>query len=129
MHTSQTILDTNYYISYFTKRDLEQFSSAQKHLQNMVKTQISVYLPDLIVAEIVYILEDFYQFKRSVISQSILSLVVEKKLLMEDKELIILALDLFEKHKLDFADCYLVAFAKLHQTQLFTFDKKLLKIL
>ena len=119
------ILDTNLYISFFTKRDLDQYKTACNYISKMVSNQIVIYLPDLIIAEIVYILSDYYAFNKVEIVRALLALLSEESLKSDSKEIMFSALNYFEQNNFDFADCYLLALKEQLNSELITFDKKL----
>lgn len=69
-------------------------------------------LPDLIVAEVVYVLESFYEAPRPLIATAVRSLVAFESILCVDPPLLLRAIELYELEAIDFADAYLVANAE-----------------
>jgi predicted nucleic-acid-binding protein len=84
-----------------------------------------VILPALILAEIVYVLSEYYNFEREKIVYSLASIVSEENLIMKNKDIILTTLEIFRESSLDFADAYLLAFKEHKNCELITFDKKL----
>ena len=72
----------------------------------------TLLLTDLIVAEVVYVLEFFYEVARSDIARSLRSLIAFDPVISVDPSLILRAVELFEVDSMDFADAYLVACAE-----------------
>lgn len=125
MAVKEYILDTNLYLSFFTNRDQEQYKIAYDYISKLKKSEVSIYLPNLIIAEIVYILDDYYNFSREKIVECLFALISEENLQTENKENVLLAVSYFQKSNLDFADCYILACQENSNLELVTFDKKL----
>lgn len=71
-----------------------------------------LYLPDLIVAEAVYVLESYYEAPRSQVAEAVRSLLAFEAIVTVDPALLLRAAEVFEVGRLDFADAYLVACAE-----------------
>jgi predicted nucleic-acid-binding protein len=124
------VLDTNYYIRYFTADNEEQFPIAKNQILNIENNKIVVFLPDLVLAEIVYVLTKLYEVSRKQVCESLESLINLKSLKMQDKSLVNLTLSLFAKSNLDFVDCYLIALSQIgSEYSVHTFDRKLQSII
>ncbi len=122
--TNLIVLDTNFYISFFVRRDEAQFLEANELMEQLSDGKIEVFLPSLIVGEIVYILTKLYDFEKLIVCQSIQSLINLPNLNSENKEVLLLAIENYSFKNLDFVDCYLLALDDLKKYKLHTFDKK-----
>ena len=71
-----------------------------------------LYLPDLIVAETVYVLESYYEVPRPQIAVAMRSLVAFDAIVTVDPALLLRAIEVYEIDRLDFGDAYLVACAE-----------------
>ena len=71
-----------------------------------------LYLPDLIVAETVYVLESFYKAPREQVAEAMRSLVAMRSMITVDPALLLRSLEVYEVERLDFAEAYLVACAE-----------------
>lgn len=69
-------------------------------------------LTDLVVAEIVYVLESFYEVARPRVSELMRAVLAFPALAVGDEVLLLRALDVYEEHRIDFAEAYLVAAAE-----------------
>jgi predicted nucleic-acid-binding protein len=69
-------------------------------------------LADLIVAETIYVLESFYKAPRPQIADAMRSLVVMDTVVTIDPALLLRAVEVYEVHRIDFAEAYLVAQAE-----------------
>jgi predicted nucleic acid-binding protein len=73
-------------------------------------------LADLIVAECVYVLESFYEVGRDLVAEMMRAAIALPSMRVVDPDLLLRALELYERQRLDFADAYLVACAELTGT-------------
>lgn len=69
-------------------------------------------LADLIVAEVVYVLESFYEVERSRVAELVRSILAFDPVRVVDGELLLRAVEVYEIERLDFAEAYLVAAAE-----------------
>ena len=120
------VLDTNYYIRFLARDDENMYKIAEKFFLDLEQHKITIFLPDLILAEIVYVLYRLYGFDRSQICSSLQSILALDKLEMLDKNLNLTALEFFGENNLDFADCFLLALQDNSNFKIHTFDKKLM---
>ncbi|WP_041469568.1 PIN domain-containing protein [Geobacillus sp. Y412MC52] len=82
-----------------------------------------------VIAEVVYVLEKVYKVKNDEISDILLELLKYDNIEVDDIEVVEEALALFGKRRLDFVDTPLYAYNKVKGYQVYTFDKKLDKML
>lgn len=69
-------------------------------------------LADLVVAECVYVLESFYEVARPRIAELMRAALALPSITVLDAALLHRALEVYEVHRLDFAEAYLVAQAE-----------------
>jgi len=77
-----------------------------------------------VVAEVVYVLLKFYEVNRKEIAKVLTELVKIKGIKVQDREILLNALKLFENKKIDFVDCLLCAYSKKYQIMSFDKDVK-----
>ncbi|KDE49469.1 PIN domain-containing protein [Geobacillus sp. G4] len=82
-----------------------------------------------VIVEVVYVLEKVYNVKNDEISDILLELLKYDNIEVDDIEVVEEALALFGKRRLDFVDTLLYAYNKVKGYQVYTFDKKLDKML
>ncbi len=70
-------------------------------------------LTDLVLAEMVYVLESFYETPRADIAGMVRALLALPSIAVADCDLMLRAVELYEILRLDFAEAYLVALAEL----------------
>ena len=69
-------------------------------------------LPDLILAEVAYVLESFYEAPRDQVAAAMRSLLSMDSVVTVDPALLLRAIEVYEVDRLDFAEAYLVACAE-----------------
>ena len=69
-------------------------------------------LPDLIVAEVVYVLESFYEVPTDEVARLVRSVIAFPPIRTLDPALLLRSLEVHETHRIDFAEAYLVASAE-----------------
>ena len=116
-------LDANYILRYLLQDHKEQHRIA-KHI---IETEACLVLNE-VLAEVIYVLGGYYDTARLDIAKSLRVLLKWDTLQMhESKSVVMEALTLYAKTRLDYVDCYLCALRSRYQVA--TFDKQLLKCL
>jgi predicted nucleic-acid-binding protein len=69
-------------------------------------------LVDLVVAEVVYVLESFYEVPRERVAELVRAIIAFPAIVVLDSALLLRALEVYETDRLDFAEAYLVAQAE-----------------
>ena len=114
-----TFLDANA-ILRFLLRDIEnQAQTVRKYVNKGSETSVEV------LAEVVYVLSGVYDVSRKDIAAALLGLCDDVYVDRADE--VCMAAAVFERTKLDFVDCLIVARARLTEQEILTFDKKLSK--
>jgi predicted nucleic acid-binding protein len=101
-------LDTNVLIRHLTGDPPRQARRATALLERADE----LLLPDLIVAEVVYVLESFYELDRPRVAELARAIVGFPAVVVVDEPLLLRALEVYEIERLDFAEAYLVASAE-----------------
>lgn len=101
-------VDTNVLVRHLTGDPPEQAARASRFLAESE----TILLPDLIVAELVYVLESVYEAPRPQIAGAVRSILAFGEIHAVDAELLLRAVEVYEVDRLDFAEAYLVATAE-----------------
>lgn len=101
-------IDTNVLIRHLTGDPPEQARRATAFLAQADE----LLLPDLIVAEVVFVLESFYEVERERIGELVRAIIAFPAIVVIDAGLLLRALEVYEVDRLDFAEAYLVASAE-----------------
>lgn len=115
------LLDTNVLIRHLTGQPLAQARRATKFLRTAERLE----LPDLIVAELVYVLESVYARPRSEVAAVARAVLAMAAVEVADERLLLRAMELYETHRIDFAEAYLAAQAEAGDGLVASFDRGL----
>ena len=119
---SPAFLDTNVLIRHLTGDPPARARRATAFLERAEQ----LLLPDLIVAEVVYVLESFYEVERQRVAELVRAVIGFPAMLVVDEPLLLRALEVYEVDRLDFAEAYLVASAEASGVELVaSFDRDL----
>ena len=103
-----TFVDTNVLIRHLTSDPPEFAARATRYLA----TADELLLADLILAEVSYVLESFYEVPRAQVATTLRAVLAFPAIRVVDADLLQRAVEIYEVHRLDFADAYLVASAE-----------------
>lgn len=121
-------VDTNVLLRFLLKDVLKQSEAARQKFQEAKQTKTQLFVPQIVIFEVVFALTRIYKFNKGGVVEAIKSLLAAEFLNIQDKEIFGSALSLFAKRNISLADCFIVAFSKIHKASLFTFDKDLAKL-
>jgi len=101
-------VDTNILIRHLTGDPPDQAARATRFLEQADELLLS----DLIFAEVAYVLESFYEVPREQVADTLRAVLAFPSIRVLDAELLQRSVEVYEVHRLDFADAYLVASAE-----------------
>lgn len=101
-------LDTNVLVRHFTGDPPSLAARATRFLAEAEE----LLVPDLIVAEVVYVLDSFYGVERPQVAELARAVIAFPAVTVMDQALLLRAIEVYEVDRLDFADAYLVASAE-----------------
>lgn len=101
-------IDTNVLVRHLTDDPPEQARRASSFLARAEE----LLLTDLVAAEVVYVLESFYEVEREGVAELLRAILAFRSIVVLDPSLLLRALEIYEVDRLDFADAYLVANAE-----------------
>lgn len=101
-----------------------------KRAKELIEKEEEVLVLDPIVFEIFYVLENkIYNTPKKEAVLSVRRFLKQRKVVLENKELIELTLDKYNETNISVPDAYLLARNILNKDKVITFDKKLNKLL
>jgi predicted nucleic acid-binding protein len=101
-------VDTNILVRHLTGDPPDQAARATRVLAEAHE----LILVDLVVAELVYVLESFYEVERARVAEFVRAVLAFDPVQVVDEELLLRAVEVYEIERLDFAEAYLVACAE-----------------
>ncbi len=102
-------VDTNILVRHLTNDPPDPGRRATAILENADR----LILTDVVVAELVYVLESYYEHPKKQVAEGIQSLLTLPSIAVADHDLLLRAIELFEHTRLDFAEACLAAAAEL----------------
>jgi predicted nucleic-acid-binding protein len=99
---------------------------AERSARLMAKAErgeVSLYISPLVLAEVIWVLKSFYRYSMTAIAHVIVSLVSAPGIEVDNRELIIRAVELARDRNVDFADAYLALQAAERGETVCTFDE------
>jgi len=101
-------VDTNILVRHLTGDPPAQAACATRFLSDAHE----LLLPDLILAEVAFVLESFYETPRAQIAETLRAVLAFPPITVVDAGLAQRAVEVYDVHRLDFAEAYLVACAE-----------------
>lgn len=115
-------VDTNVLIRHLTHDPPDMGARATAFLAEADE----LFLVDLIAAETIYVLESFYEVDRARVAEMLRAIVAFPAIRVLDESLVFRALEIYEIHRLDFADAYVVASAEITgDNEVVSFDRSI----
>ena len=123
--SKKVVIDTNLLVRYLINDDQKKADAVDNLLDKAIKGEVRIIIPSVVIAELVWVLESFYQLKADVILELVEAIVNTSGLDVTDKSMVISALRLYKNRNIDFIDAWIIEFAKERGIKtIYTFDKK-----
>lgn len=121
-----SVLDTNLIIRFLANDSPSQASKVEKLFKE--GEFASFEIPDLVIAEIIYVLISFYKLNKEEVVEKVAKLVEFEKV-KTNKKLIKKALEFYRDHPISFVDAYLCSLVFNGKNSfVYSFDKDLFQI-
>jgi predicted nucleic-acid-binding protein len=101
-------LDTNVIVRFIVRDDEDQFHRANEFISSRIEEGETFLLPDVVLAELVWVLGGSYNLSRSEIAEVLTSLLMASHLAFPSEDRLSRAVRRYESGRADFAD-YLIA--------------------
>lgn len=123
-------IDTNIFLRTLIKEDETQFERCKKFLQQVKENKIEAYTNTLVLAEIVWTLSSYYQFKKDQVVGAVRSVLNLRGLKIIDSYNHLIALELYEKHQVKYIDAVIASDAGVSskKAQIVTYDQDFTKL-
>jgi predicted nucleic-acid-binding protein len=103
-------IDTNVLVRHLTGDPPAMARRATRFLGAAAPGEL--LLADLVLAELVYVLDSVYDLDRPAVAEAARAIVTFPAIAVDDPQLLLRAVEVYENDRLDFAEAYLVAFAE-----------------
>jgi predicted nucleic acid-binding protein len=105
----RALLDTNVLVRHLTGDPPAQARRATA----LLRGRDELILTDLVIAEMVYVLESYYEAPKAEIAEMARAVLALPSVAVVDHDILLRAIELYETLRLDFAEAYLAAVAEL----------------
>ena len=119
-----SLIDANIVLRYL----LDDHPELSPRAADILERQ-RVTLPIEAACEVVYVLQKVYEVGRDTIAEQLTALVQDELVCIEKPAVFLKALDRYSFGAIDFVDCLLWGYHIEEQQEIFTFDKKLHKLI
>jgi len=104
----RAFVDTNVIVRHLTGDPPESARRATEFLAEAGE----LVLADVIFAEVVYVLESFYELERPLVAERLRAVIGFPAIIVLDGSVLLRALEVYEVHRIDFAEAYITACAE-----------------
>jgi len=121
----RAVIDTNLLVRYLTEDDPEKAKSVERLLKKAGKGEIRIILPSVVIAELVWVLESYYEMEAGEISGLVEAISNTPGVEAQDKNILREALKTYAKKGIDFVDAWILEFARERKIKtVYSFDKR-----
>ena len=125
MKADATFVDTNLFLRFLTNDVPAQADAVEKLLRQAEQNKIQLVTNSMVIAEIVWTLESYYESEREDIQNKILAILNTSGLHIPESDLILKAIIWYAEKNVDFIDAYNAAWMEQEgMKKIYTFDQK-----
>jgi predicted nucleic-acid-binding protein len=122
------LADTNIFIRFFIKDDLEQYNEVERYFSLAQKGKIKISVLTEVILEVEYVLRKVYKIPRDEIAKNLQSLVKMTYLHIDKHDILSFALRYYLKNTIDLVDALIYIEAEKRNLKILSFDKDFKKI-
>ncbi|GMT49453.1 MAG: hypothetical protein IEMM0008_0992 [bacterium] len=104
---TKAILDTNIFLRILIRDDKKKAKESLSLIETALDKNLSLYVPSIVILEIVFVLERQYKLSKTEIKDIIEPILNTTQLKIEKKDLLQRALELYEEKNIKFADAFI----------------------
>ncbi len=117
-------IDANVILRYLTNDVPDQAKHAGELLKKVEEGNENVFLPDIFLADIIWILNGYYKQTREDIWEWITAILSLQGLTFSDKDVALNALDIYVDKRIDWSDAFAASqMLQREITEIYSFDK------
>jgi len=102
-------IDANVILRFLTNDDPSKAQDCARLLERVERGEQRVWLPDLVLADVVWTLESYYRQSKEAIADLIVPLISLRGLSCCSKETVFTAISLYARHNIDWTDAFVAA--------------------
>lgn len=121
----KVFLDTNIFLRYLTNDVPDKADRVEALLKRAASGKIRLVTTELVIAEIVWVLESYYELSRGKIAEQVRAILGTEGLEIINGDLVGRAMEYYLADNIDFIDGYIAALMeKKGITEIYSYDKK-----
>jgi len=118
-------VDTNVFLRFFVRDAESLYQKARELFEKAEKGEAKLETSDIVIAEIVWVLESYYDFSKDEIKEVVDTILETKNIRVANHSRVKEAINNYIAGKLDFIDAYNIAYIKSKGSKkIATFDVK-----
>ncbi len=122
-------VDANAFLRFFLNDIPKQRKEVENLLRKAQQRKVILNVPQIVIFEINYTLQKYYKLPKEEIVDKLQTIVEAPYLTVQDSDTLRSAIKLYSANNLSLADCFLYSKSLEGESELFTFDKNLQKLL
>jgi uncharacterized protein len=99
-------VDTNIFLRFLVNDDPKKADACEALFRKAIAGEEALVTSEMVIAEIIWVLESYYELERSVIRESVEKILNTDNLTCPNSEIIISALSFYVEKKIDYIDAY-----------------------
>lgn len=117
-------LDTNIILRYITNDIPAESLKCERLLKNAAKSKEALFTNAMVIAEVVWVLFSAYRFPKNNVISGVQKILNSPNIYLDDKDLLLSALYIFENNNIDFIDAYNAAVMEYKEIEIiYSYDK------
>ncbi len=122
-----SLIDTNVVVRFLVNDNDEQFQQSRKIIASIEKGTLSAVLLSEVVMEVLFVMTKFYGAALADVAEDIKILLSLPGMVNQDKRVLIAALEIMVRHRIDYVDALICAKTQLQDYEWVSFDADLKK--
>ncbi|MBM3710673.1 MAG: type II toxin-antitoxin system VapC family toxin [Actinobacteria bacterium] len=116
--------DTNMFLRYLTNEPPLLAEKVSEFFDKMESGLYKLYVCDIVVSELVYVLEKVFELSKREICEKIKTLMLKKNIIMENRQIAFKSLEIYRDFNINFVDAYIYSHSlKKKVSKVFSFDE------
>lgn len=117
-------IDSNIFLRYFEREDEQTYRKSEKLFSKIVNGSITGISTSLVIAEVVWVLQKFYNWDKKEIYTNIELILKTPNIKFKERSVLSRAINLYKDENIDFIDAYNYSYMKKNEiTEIYSFDK------
>ena len=122
------LADTNFYLRFILQDNSRQVQEVEKYLQKARAGQLEIVFLNEVILEMEFVLKKVYLTPKEKIIKALAVLFKTEYLAVQNRELWLEAIKIYQEKNLDFFDIFLFLKAQKEKAEVLSFDKDFQKL-